>query len=77
MSKSIGSRYHGQQFNHTDMCDYCGCHWQRTDMVLDADQLLRCPECDPHGRAYVTLAEESAAAVGEIEPMRGKTREMP
>jgi hypothetical protein len=75
--RSIGKRYQGKQYEHTDMCDYCGCFWHRSDMVLDADQLLRCPECDPNGLAYVTMAEMSAAAVGEIQPLRGKTREAP
>lgn len=75
--KTIGKRYHGQQYNHTDMCDICGMWWQRTDMVLDADQLLRCPDCDPNELALVELAELSAAAVSEIQPQRPKTREVP
>ena len=73
---TIGRRYQGQQYNHTDNCDLCGIPWHRTDLVLDADGYLRCPN-DREGLAYVEMAEIAASAVGEIEPLRGKTREMP
>lgn len=77
MPRSIGKRYHGQQYNHTDFCDYCGTPWHRTDMVLDADQYLRCPVCKDQGLALIEMAQISAAATGEIQPLRGKTRDMP
>lgn len=74
--RTIGRRYHGPQYNHTDLCDYCGIPWHRTDLFLDADGWLRCPNCKD-GLAYIEMSEQAAAAVGEIEPLRGKTREMP
>jgi hypothetical protein len=74
--RSIGSRYQGPQYNHTDMCDICGAFWNRTDMVLDADGLLRCPE-DRDGYALIDLATIAAQAVNEIQPLKGKTRDVP
>ena len=74
--RTIGHRYEGPQYNHTDLCDICGAPWHRTDLILDADGLLRCP-LDREGLSYIEMSEISAAAVGEIEPLRGKTREMP
>jgi hypothetical protein len=73
---TIGRHYQGPQYNHTDFCDICGCPWHRTDLFLDADGWLRCPN-DRDGLSYVEMADISAQAVGEIEPLRGKTREMP
>jgi hypothetical protein len=75
--QSIGRRYQGPQYNHTDFCDLCGCPWHRTRMVLDADQLLRCPSCQDQGLALTEMAQQAAQATGEIQPLRGKTRDMP
>lgn len=77
MPKSIGSRYQGPQYNHTDICDFCGCPWPRTQMELDADGYLRCPVDKDQGLALTTMAQISAAATGEIQPVKGKTRDMP
>jgi len=74
--RTIGRRYQGPQYNHTDRCDYCGIPWHRTDLILDAEGFLACPN-DRDGLTAGELSELSAAAVGEIQPMRGKTREMP
>jgi len=73
---TIGRKYVGPLYNYTDWCDYCGGKWHRTEMRLDADGLLRCPNC-MSGKCLTELAEEAAASVGKIEPVRGKTREGP
>lgn len=77
MPQSIGHRYQGPQYNHTDICDFCGCPAHRTEMVLDADGFLRCSICQDQGLALTEMAQISAAAVGEIQPVKGKTRDMP
>jgi hypothetical protein len=74
--QTIGRRYIGPRYNYTDMCDYCGCFWHRTKMRLDTDGLLRCHDCF-NGKTLFELAQESAAEVGYIEPVKGKTREGP
>jgi hypothetical protein len=74
--RTIGHHYYGPRYNYTDLCDYCGTPWYRTDMELDSDGLLRCPQCKP-GKTLNELAIESAAEVGYIAPVMGKTREGP
>jgi len=77
MSTTIGKHYVGPLYNHTDMCDYCGTYYHRTDLVgPDADGFLRCNDCRK-GLTLKELADISAADVGYIEPVRGKTREAP
>ena len=74
---TIGKHYHGPIYNYTDMCDYCGCMWHRTDMIgPDADGFLRCPDCF-EGKTLNELSAEAAAEVGYIEPVKSKTREGP
>jgi hypothetical protein len=43
---------------------------------MDAEKQLRCPTCQElEGKTVSELAKESAAAVMEVKPIRGKTRE--
>jgi hypothetical protein len=72
---TIGKHYQGPSRNYTDMCDYCGAMFHRTDLRLDAMGLLDCG-CNG-GLTPIELAEISAANVGEIEPVKAKVREGP
>lgn len=73
--RTIGKHYSGPLYNWTDTCDYCGTPWQRSDLTLDADGLLRCPQ--ETGMTLTELQQIAAAEVGIIEPVRPKTREEP
>jgi hypothetical protein len=74
MATTIGKHYQGPLYNYTELCDYCGCFWHRHEMLLDSDGLIRCPDCMA-GKTLTELADEAAAEVGYIEPVKGKTRE--
>ena len=74
--RTIGKRYHGPRYNYTDTCDYCGTPWHRTEMTLDAEQKLRCPQCRS-GLTPLELDQIGQAEVGYIAPVLGKTREGP
>lgn len=73
--QTIGRRYSGPSRNWTDMCDYCGAMYHRSDLRLDADGLLRCS--DETGLTIKELDDIGAAEVGIIEPVKAKTREEP
>lgn len=73
--RTIGKHYSGPLYNWTDMCDYCGTMWQRDQLTLDHDKLLRCPQED--GLTLTELQEIAASEVGIIEPVKPKTREEP
>ena len=70
-----GRHYDGPSRNYTDMCDYCGVMYHRTELRLDAEVLLDCG-CNG-GLTNIELSEISAANVGEIEPVKAKLREGP
>jgi hypothetical protein len=72
---TIGRHYQGPSRNYTDMCGYCGTFYERTELVLDAEGILDCG-CNG-GLTPIELSEISAANVGEIEPVKAKTREGP
>jgi hypothetical protein len=74
--QTIGKRYQGPLYNYTDTCDYCGTPWHRTEMRLDAEGKLRCPQC-MDGLTPLELDRIGQAEVGYVEPVRGKTREGP
>ena len=75
--QTIGHRYHGPRYNYTDLCDFCGAPWHRTDLRLNRDGLLYCPIDAQEAESRLDISDIASAAVGYIEPVRGKTREGP
>lgn len=73
--QTIGKHYSGSPYNWTDFCDYCGTPWHRSDLKLDADGFLRCPNED--GLTLTELQQIAVDNVGIIEPVKAKTREEP
>lgn len=72
---TIGRNYQGPLHNYTEMCDYCGVFYHRTDLTgPDPDGWLRCPDCRT-GLTLTELADIAAMNVGEIRPVEGKKRE--
>ena len=74
---SIGRHYHGPRYNYTDWCDFCGTPWHRTDLKLNRDGRLYCPNDEQEAESLLDISDQASAAVGYIEPVRGKTREGP
>jgi len=74
--RTIGKRYHGRLFEHTDMCDYCGTMWHRSKLHLDAEGKLRCPQ-EGNGLTPLELDQIGQAEAGQIKPVEGKRREGP
>lgn len=69
---TIGRTYAGPKRNTADVCDYCGVTWHRSELTLDANGMLACPD-DREGRVSGTLDRLNAA--GEPGPiLRGKVR---
>jgi len=75
--QTIGRHYQGPRFNYTDLCDYCGAPWHRTDLQLNSDNRLYCPGCTEEAESLKDINDACAENVGYIEPVRGKTREGP
>lgn len=79
--QTIGRNYPAARMlgvrDYTELCDYCGAPWHRTDLRLNTDQRLYCPNCQDEAESLKDLADQAANNVGYIEPVRGKTREGP
>jgi hypothetical protein len=73
--RTIGTRYEGPLYNWTDFCDYCGTPWHRSQLTLDADGFLRCPQ--ESGLTLTELQQIAVDNVGIIDPVKPKTREEP
>lgn len=75
--RTIGHRYQGQRFNYTELCDYCGTPWHRSDLRRNSEQKLYCPNCTNESECLLDAIRRDSDAAGYIEPVRGKSREEP
>lgn len=72
--RTIGRRYSGPSRNWQEMCDYCGAQWLRSDLTLDPQGYLACPD-DRDGRTVKEIDYQRAGDSSEPCIVRGKTRE--
>lgn len=71
---TIGRHYVGPRRNWIDTCDYCAVDWPRDQLVVDDNGYLACPD-DRDGRVEKALDRLRAAGMGNVTPVRGKSRE--
>lgn len=72
--RTIGRHYNGPRRNWQEMCDVCGTQWHRSDLTMNADGHLVCPD-DKDGRCARELDEANTAGAADIEPVLGKVRQ--
>lgn len=59
MSRTIGKHWHAPRGDRQAACDYCGVVWLRSQLTLDDDNLLRCPD-EGEGGSRAELDRENA-----------------
>lgn len=71
---TIGRRYQGPSRNWEEICDYCGVTWLRSEMRLDENGCMACPD-DMGGRVSMDIDRQRAIDSSEPSIVKGKTRE--
>lgn len=71
---TIGRRYQGPTRQWSESCDYCGVSWHRSEMRLDENGYLACPD-DRDGRASKAIDYQRAMDASEPSIVKGKSRE--
>lgn len=64
--RTVGRRWPGSapRSDYVALCAYCGTHWRRSQLRVDAAGRLYCPQ-EGSGRDAVTLARLNAAGAQE------------